>query len=109
MQYHPAVRIIRIPCTGRFDITHAMRAFQLGADAVMVAGCKVGECAYESGNLRAEERVKLAKELLDEYGLGGDRIEMFFMSAADADKFVKAANEMVERVKKLGPNPLKNQ
>ncbi|ENN96726.1 methyl-viologen-reducing hydrogenase delta subunit [Methanocaldococcus villosus KIN24-T80] len=107
MQYPPTVRIVRIPCTGTFDITYALRAFQKGADAVFVAGCKVGECAYESGNLRAMERVKFAKMILDELGIGGERLEMFLMSAAEADKFVAAVNEMTERLKKLGPNPLK--
>ncbi|CAB3288552.1 F420-non-reducing hydrogenase vhu iron-sulfur subunit D [Methanocaldococcus lauensis] len=109
MQYPATVRIVRLPCTGKFDITYALRAFQKGADAVMVAGCKKGECVYETGNFKAEERVRFAKKLLDELGIGGERIEMFFMSAAEADKFVAAANEMTERVKKLGPNPLKAQ
>ena len=44
---------------------------------------------------------------MDELGIGGERIEMYFMTAAEADKFAAAVNEMTERVKKLGPNPLK--
>ena len=75
----------------------------------MVVGWKKGECAYETGNLKAEERVRFAKQLLDELGIGGDRIDMFFMSAAEADKFVSAVNEMTARIQKLGPNPLKAQ
>ena len=109
MQYPTTVRIVRLPCTGKFDITYALRAFQKGADAVMVVGWKKGECAYETGNLKAEERVRFTKQLLDELGIGGDRIDMFFMSAAEADKFVSAVNEMTARLQKLGPNPLKAQ
>ena len=109
MQYPATVRIVRLPCTGKFDVTYALRAFQKGADAVMVVGWKKGECAYEVGNLKAEERVRFIKELLDELGIGGDRIEMFFMTAAEADKFVSAVNEMTEKLQKLGPNPLKAQ
>ena len=107
MQYPASIRIVRIPCTGKFDITYALRAFQKGADGVMVVGCKPHECAFETGNFRAEERVKLTKEILDELGIGGDRIEMFFMSAAEATKFVEASNIMFEKINKLGPNPLK--
>ena len=59
--------------------------------------------------MKAEERVRFAKQLLDELGIGGDRIDMFFMSAAEADKFVSAVNEMTARIEKLGPNPLKAQ
>ena len=107
MQYPASVRPIRVPCTGKFDITYALRAFQKGADAIFVAGWKPNECAFESGNFKAEERVKLTNQLLDELGIGGERIEMYFMSGADAGKFVEAVNEMTERAKKLGPNPLK--
>ncbi|AIJ05502.1 Coenzyme F420-reducing hydrogenase, delta subunit [Methanocaldococcus bathoardescens] len=46
---------------------------------------------------------------MDELGIGGDRIEMYFMTAAEADKFVSAVNEMTEKLQKLGPNPLKAQ
>jgi len=107
MQYPATVRIVRLPCTGKFDITYALRAFQKGADAVMVVGWKKGECAYETGNFKAEERVRFTQQLLDELGIGGERIDMFFMSAAEADKFVSAVNEMTSRIEKLGPNPLK--
>jgi len=108
MQYPASIRVVRIPCTGRFDIAYALRAFQKGADGVMVVGWKPHECAFETGNFRAEERVKLTKEILEELGIGGERIEMFFMSAADAAKFVEASNLMSERINKLGPNPLKS-
>lgn len=107
MQYPATVRLIRVPCTGKFDITYALRAFQKGADAVFVAGCKPNECAFDIGNFKAEERVKFGKQVLDELGIGGERLEMFFMSGADAGKFTEAVKEMTERVKKLGPNPIK--
>ena len=53
------------------------------------------------------DRVKLTKEILEELGIGGERIEIFLMSAADAARFVEASNIMSEKINKLGPNPLK--
>lgn len=48
-----------------------------------------------------------AKKLLKEIGLEPERIEMYNIGASDAVKFVSACKEMVDRARKLGPNPLK--
>ncbi len=108
--YAPNVRIIRIPCSGKIDITYLFRALEKGADAVFVAGCLKEQCHFIDGNYRAEERVLFAKEILDAIGFpgGGERIEMFFLSAAMAPTFVEIANEMTERAKRLGPNPFQD-
>ncbi len=59
--------------------------------------------------MRAKERVEYAKLLLDELGLGGDRIEMYHIGASDAMLWAEKVKEMTERIKKLGPNPLKGR
>ena len=64
------------------------------------------ECHYLEGNLRASQRVIRARHLLDEIGLGGERIEMFNLSAAMGARLAEIAAQMTERVKALGPNPL---
>jgi F420-non-reducing hydrogenase iron-sulfur subunit len=74
---------------------------------VFVAACMEGDCHYLTGNLRARKRVEYAKKILDATGIGGERLEMYNMSAADGPRFVKVANEMTERIKTLGPNPVK--
>ncbi len=107
LQYPPNVRIIRLPCTGKVDVLHLLRAFEDGADGVYVAGCMEGDCHFINGNFRAKKRVHYAKKLLDEIGFGGDRLEMFNMSAAMGPRFAEVAMEMVERIKKLGPSPIK--
>ena len=107
LQYSPNIRVIKIPCTGKIDAIHILRAFEDGADAVYVAGCLEGNCHFIEGNYRAKKRVYYIKKLLDEIGLGSERLEMFNMSAAMAQNFAEAANEMTERARKLGPNPLK--
>ncbi len=107
LQYPFNVRIIRIPCTGKVDIRHLLEAFEKGADGAYVAGCLEGDCHYLKGNFRAKKRVALAKRILEDAGIGGDRLEMFNMSAAMGPKFAEVAREMTERIRKLGPSPIK--
>lgn len=109
LSYPSNVKIIRVPCTGKADMLYLMRAFEDGADAVFVAGCLEGNCHYLEGNLRAKKRVQYVKKLLDEIGLGGERLEMFNMSAAMAQKFAEAASEMTQRALRLGPSPLRRR
>ena len=106
-QYPSNVRIIRIPCTGKVDVRHLLQAFEKGADGAYVAGCLEGDCHYLKGNFRAKKRVALAKRILEDAGIGGDRLEMFNMSAAMGPKFAEVAREMTERIRKLGPSPIK--
>jgi F420-non-reducing hydrogenase iron-sulfur subunit len=106
MQYPANVRIVKYLCTGRVDILHILKAFEAGADAVLVSGCEAGSCHFLEGNLRARERVEYAKQLLDEIGLGG-RLEMFEVAASDAPKWVETVKEMTQRVLELGPAPLR--
>jgi coenzyme F420-reducing hydrogenase delta subunit len=74
---------------------------------VYVIACPKGNCHHVRGNERGELRVERTKAVLDEIGLGGDRLEMYFMSGGQGLSFADAAKEMTDRVRKLGPNPLK--
>jgi coenzyme F420-reducing hydrogenase delta subunit len=107
LQYPSNVRIIRIPCTGKVDVRYLLQAFEKGADGAYVAGCLEGDCHYLKGNFRAKKRVAVAKRILEDAGIGADRLEMFNMSAAMGPKFAEVAREMTERVRKLGPSPIK--
>lgn len=109
MEYAPNVRIVRLMCTGKVDTLHLLKAFEDGADAVFVAGCEEGSCHFIEGNLRAKRRVQHAKKLLQEIGIEPERLEMFNLGASDAQLFAAACNEMTERAKRLGPNPLKKR
>jgi len=109
LQYPPNVRIIRLPCTGKVDAIHLMKAFEEGADGVFVAGCLEGQCHYLKGNLRAKKRVAYVKRLLQETGIEPDRIEMFNLSSAMGGRFVEIVEEMTDRIKKLGPTYNSNQ
>ncbi len=109
LEYAPNVRISKLMCTGKVDAQFILKAFEDGADAVMVSGCEEGDCHYLEGNLRAKKRIAHVKSLLKEVGLEPERVEMYNIGASDAPKFVRAVNEMTERARKLGPNPLKKK
>ena len=103
VQYPPNVRIIRLPCTGKVDAIHMMKAFEDGADGVFVAGCMEGECHFLEGNLRAKKRVAYVKRLLEEVGTNPQRVEMFNLSSAMGGRFGEIVEEMTQRIKELGP------
>ncbi len=107
LQYPSNVKIIHVPCSGRVDIIHLMRAIEDGADAVFVAGCLEGECHYLTGNLKARKRVGYVKKTLEELGLEPDRVEMFNLSSGQGPRFAEIVKEMVDRAVRLGPSPLK--
>jgi F420-non-reducing hydrogenase iron-sulfur subunit len=107
LQYPPEIRIIMVPCTGRVDIQHLLKAFEMGADAVFVSGCHEGECHYLTGNLYASRRVAKVKQILQDVGLEPERLEMFHVSASEGPKFAAVAQEMADRVRKLGPSRVK--
>jgi len=105
--YPANVKLIRLPCTGKVDMRYILEAFEKGADGVYVVACPLGNCHHVHGNERALKRVEHTKELLDEIGLGGERLNIVFTSGGMGATFADAAREMTERIKKLGPNPLK--
>jgi F420-non-reducing hydrogenase iron-sulfur subunit len=107
LEYSPNVRIVKLMCTGKVDTLHLLKAFEDGADAVYVAGCEEGSCHFQEGNLRAKMKVEQAKKLLKEVGIEPERLEMCHIAASNSVLFAKTADEMTERARKLGPNPLK--
>jgi coenzyme F420-reducing hydrogenase delta subunit len=104
--YPPNVKIVRVPCSGKVDTIHILKAFEKGADGVYVAGCLDGDCHFKNGNIRAARRVASVKPLLDEIGIGGERLEMVKMSAGMGDRFADIAEQMTKKIRDLGPNPI---
>jgi F420-non-reducing hydrogenase iron-sulfur subunit len=107
LHYPPNVKIIRVPCSGKVDAIHILKALEKGADGVYVAGCLEGDCHFKNGNTRATQRVNYIKKLLDEIGIGAERVEMFAMSAGMGELFAQTATDFTEKIRKLGPNPAK--
>jgi F420-non-reducing hydrogenase iron-sulfur subunit len=107
MQYPANVRVIHVPCTGKIEMEHLLEAFEKGIDGILIAGCLEGGCHFLEGNLRARRRSDVIRRMLDEIGVGGERLRMVNLSAAMAPTFVQRVQEIVQTVRALGPNPLK--
>jgi len=107
LQYPSNIRMIKLPCTGKLEVIHLLKAIEAGADGVYAAGCMEGECHYLKGNLWARKRVDHVKDLLGELGIEPERVEMYNMSSAMGAKFAEVATEFTARIKALGPNPVK--
>ncbi len=106
IQYPPNVRIIKTPCTGRLEAKFFMRAFEKGADGVLVAGCLEGGCHFIEGNLYAKKRVNYTRRMLAELGLEEERLRMVNVAASMGRPLAELITDMVETVRKLGPSPL---
>ena len=106
MQCPTNVRVIRVPCSGRVSVNQILTALEVGADGVLVTGCLEEQCHYLVGNLYERDRIAQLKKDLELIGLGG-RVEMYFMSAAMANEFVRVVKEFTEHIRELGPTPLK--
>jgi len=106
-QYPPNARIVRVMCSGRIEPQFILRAFELGADGVLVAGCHIGDCHYISGNEKAQKKVEATKELIDQLGLDGRRLRLEWISASEGSKFAATMKDFTEDLKVLGPNPLR--
>ncbi|MCS7124599.1 MAG: hydrogenase iron-sulfur subunit [Candidatus Bathyarchaeota archaeon] len=108
IQYPPNIRVIRVMCSGRIDPAFILEALKNGADGVLVAGCHLpSDCHYLSGNFKALRRVMLLKKVLKDFGVEPERVRLEWVSASEGDKFAAVVRDMVEQIKKLGPNPLK--
>jgi F420-non-reducing hydrogenase iron-sulfur subunit len=107
IQYPANVKLVRLPCTGKTDIRYILKAFEEGADGVYIVACPIGNCHHVRGNERGLRRVQKAKQILKSIGLQEERLDMVFMSGGQGQEFADKASEMTERVRALGPNPLK--
>lgn len=106
--YPPNVRIIRVPCSGRVDPLFVVKAFQDGADGVMVLGCHPGDCHYQQGNYIAQRRYALMHRLLEFTGLERERLLVEWVSAAEGARFAQVVTTFTEQVRALGPIALKS-
>lgn len=101
------IKMIQVPCTGRIEVLHLLKPFEEGADGVYVAGCQDDSCQFVSGIAKAAKRVAHVKSILEALDIEPDRIGLFNLSAGKGRRFVDVACEMTDRVKKLGPTPVR--
>jgi F420-non-reducing hydrogenase iron-sulfur subunit len=99
----PNVRLIRLPCTGRIDTLFILKAFERGADGVIVSGCHPADCHYTAGNYHARRRFTVFRELATFMGIDPRRITFSWVSASEGAKWVEVVNSTTQRVRELGP------
>ncbi len=104
MGYPPNVRIVRVPCSSRVSSNFILRAFQRGADAVVVAGCHPGDCHYVNGNYHARRRLSTLRRFLEFLGIEPERFEVHWISASEGNRFATVMQGITDRVRDLGPN-----
>ena len=103
LEYSPNVRIVKLMCTGRVDTIHLLKAFEDGADGVMVLGCHIGDCHYINANHRTVKRIPLLQNLLGYVGIDPERLVLDWVSSAEAPKFAQVTTDFVEKIRQLGP------
>ncbi len=103
IKYEPNIRMLRVMCSGRVDPSFVLKAFALGADGVMIAGCHPGECHYMEQNYKTMRRFSMLKHTLQAMGMEDDRVRLQWASAAEGVLLAGAINEMIEQVRALGP------
>ena len=102
--YPDNVKVIRVPCSCRVNPMFILRAFQRGADGVIIAGCHPGDCHYTSGNYFTRRRMALLFSMLEYLGVEKERIRLEWISAAEGAKFSKTMTEFTAAVAALGEN-----
>jgi F420-non-reducing hydrogenase iron-sulfur subunit len=98
--------MIRVMCSGRIEPAFVLRAFEKGADGVLVSGCHFGDCHYIFGNERAVEQFEITRNLARLLGIEGGRLRLEWISAAEGMRFAQVIDEFTAEIRKLGPSPL---
>ena len=102
LHYPDNLRIVQVPCAGRVDLIHVLKALENGASGVLVLGCEDGACHHITGNTRAKERVRYSNLLLKEARIEGRPVAMFKLSPNAPHKFVGAVNDITKLITESG-------
>jgi F420-non-reducing hydrogenase iron-sulfur subunit len=103
MKYPANARVIRVMCSGRIDPQFIVDAFAKGADGVLIGGCHPNDCHYAEGNYKMLRRFRLLKRMLNDLGIEENRLRLEWISAAEGEKVKTVMNDMVTKIKALGP------
>jgi len=103
IQYPTNSRVIKVMCAGRVDPSFVLEAFERGADGVLVAGCRLGECHYIFANYNAKQRMDALHEVLEDIGIDPGRLRTEWISAAEGERFANSMESFVEYLEEIGP------
>jgi F420-non-reducing hydrogenase iron-sulfur subunit len=107
LQYPASLRIIRVMCSGMVHPNLVIDALTKGADGVLICGCHIGDCHYQNGNEKAQNRADAITLMLEDFGIEPERFRLEWVSAAEGPRFAQVVSEFTEQIKILGPNPNK--
>jgi F420-non-reducing hydrogenase iron-sulfur subunit len=103
-QFPPYIRVIRVMCSGRVDLSFVLRAFSNGTDGVFIGGCHLNDCHYNThGNFDALSMTQLAKKLLEHVGINPDRLRIEWVSAGEGIRYADIMTDFAKQIEKLGP------
>jgi len=109
IKYPANISSLEFMCSSRIDIGLVIETLAKGADGVLIACCKLGDCHHGKGNYIMQKKYALMIKLLHQLGIEEKRVRLELISALESEKFEKIVQEMVEEIRKLGPNPLKER
>jgi len=108
-EYGRSIRLFPIPCSGRLEPVHLLRALEKFADAVYVITCPEGACRYFEGNHRAEKRVRMTRSIITEIGLEPERVGIIIGSKDNPKSLKELAGEIFEDISGLRPSPVRRR
>ena len=109
LEMPPTLTPVKVMCSSRIEPEMIFTAFLRGADGVLIAGCHPGDCHYDKGNYYARRRFAVVKKILETLGLEAERVRLSWISASEGPRYAEVVNEFTEKIKELGPNPIKQK
>ena len=106
LQYPPSIRLIRLMCSGMVAPSYVLKAFERGADGVLITGCHIGDCHYNEGNYKALKVIEKTQRILKLLGIEDGRFRREWISASEGPRFAQVMTEFTEQIQQLGRNPL---
>ncbi len=103
LQYLPNIRVIKVMCSSRVSPQLVIKAFQEGADGVLVSGCHPGDCHYIEGNYHARRKLTMLLDLLEGVGVDKRRFQVSWVSASEGPKFAEVVDKFTNQIRELGP------
>jgi len=107
VHYPPNVKIVRVMCSGMVNPIYILKAFEGGADGVLVAGCHHSDCHYIDGPVKCDATVDNLRKVLHVLGLEDERLRRELVAASEGVVFARIIKEMVDQLKKIGASPFK--
>jgi F420-non-reducing hydrogenase iron-sulfur subunit len=102
-KYQPNIRLVRLMCSGRADPAFVLKAFEMGADGVLIGGCHPGDCHYMEGNYKTLRSTLLLKQMLGQFGIEPERVRLEWISASEGERFAQVVDEFTEQLRNMGP------